>query len=87
MQNLAQFYLDTHLLFLKIAIADTRPGTIWVFMYPGRVCNFRAGTRVPPSPRLAQKSKTCGKNKMETKFVKTLSYLKARFFFPEICLL
>ena len=57
----------------------TRPGNIQVFMYPGRVCNFQAGTHVPASPRLAQKSKIfCCKNKIETKFVKTLAYLKAR---------
>ena len=57
----------------------TRPGNIRVFMYPGRVCNFRAGTRVPASPRLAQKSTIfCGKNKLKTKFVETIAYLKAR---------
>ena len=56
-----------------------RPGNIRVFMYLGRVCNFRAGTRVPASPRLAQKSKMSivfsGKNKMETKFVEKLSHI------------
>ena len=35
----------------------TRPGNIRVFMYQGRVCNFRKGIRVPASSRLAQKSK------------------------------
>ena len=44
-----------------------------LYGYLCRVCNFQAGTRVPASPRLTQKSKTCGKNKMETKFVETLS--------------
>ena len=28
---------------------ETRPGSIRVFMYPGRVFNLRAGTRVPGS--------------------------------------
>ena len=34
-------------------LVPSRPGTIRVFMYPGLVCNFRAVTRVPASPRLA----------------------------------
>ena len=37
-------------------LVNSRPGTIRVFMYPGRVYSFRAGTRLPASQRLAQKS-------------------------------
>ena len=38
-------------------LVGSRPGNIRVFMYPGRVCNFQVGTRIPASTRFAQKEK------------------------------
>ena len=33
-------------------IVSTRPGSIQVFMYPGQVCNLRAGTWIMGAVRI-----------------------------------
>ena len=55
-----------------------RPGNIQVLMYPGQVCNFGAGTRIPASPRFEQKEKILQQKQDGNKIVVTLAYLKVR---------
>ena len=55
----------------------SRPGNIRIFMYLGLVCKFQAGTRVPASPRLAQKSIFAGKTRWKQNLSK-LSHIWKR---------
>ena len=44
---------------------NIRPGNIRVFMYPGRVCNFQAGTRITQA--CAEIEDFCDKKQDENK--------------------